>query len=193
MSTSPARVISTEDLPLTKAKWITLKELKYVDDHGQTRRWECAQRKTPVAIFAILRSRTNAFPPSTVIIEQYRPPVDKVVVGLVDANETPEEAAIRELHEETGYTATSVRESSPIIVCDPGMTNANMKLIVLDVDMADKLETPDQQLDAGEHIIRRVVSLDNLASELEGGFIVDARLFHFAAGYIIHKQLGASR
>lgn len=34
-----------------------------------------------VAIFAILRSKTNAFPLSTVIIEQYRPPIDKIIIG----------------------------------------------------------------------------------------------------------------
>jgi len=35
-----------------------------------------------VAILAILRSETNAFPLSTVVVEQYRPPIDKFVVGM---------------------------------------------------------------------------------------------------------------
>ena len=39
-----------------------------------------------VAILAILRSESNAFPPSTVIIEQYRPPVDKYVIGKTQPN-----------------------------------------------------------------------------------------------------------
>jgi len=34
-----------------------------------------------VAVFAVLRSKSNAFPVSTVIIEQYRPPIDKFIVG----------------------------------------------------------------------------------------------------------------
>ena len=34
-----------------------------------------------MAVLAILRSKSNAFPPSTVIIEQYRPPVDAYVIG----------------------------------------------------------------------------------------------------------------
>jgi hypothetical protein len=34
-----------------------------------------------VAILAIIQSETNAFPTSTVIIEQYRPPIDKFIIG----------------------------------------------------------------------------------------------------------------
>ncbi|KAF8350925.1 NUDIX hydrolase domain-like protein [Amanita rubescens] len=149
-------------------------------DNAKTvdRTWECAERKTrksaaldAVAILAILRSKTNAFEPSTVIIEQYRPPLDKIAIelpaGLVDEGESPEKAAIRELFEETGYTATRVIESSPILVNDPGMTNANMKLVLLDVTMEDALENPGQHLDVGEHIVKRVVKLQKLEDELK--------------------------
>lgn len=34
-----------------------------------------------VAVLAILQSKTNAFAPSTVVIEQYRPPIDKFIIG----------------------------------------------------------------------------------------------------------------
>ena len=37
---------------------------------------------TAVAIFAILKSKTGAFPLSTVILEQYRPPLGKHVIGM---------------------------------------------------------------------------------------------------------------
>jgi ADP-ribose pyrophosphatase len=40
--------------------------------------------------------------------------------GLIDKGETAEQAAIRELEEETGFKAVSVLESSPVIVSDPG-------------------------------------------------------------------------
>jgi ADP-ribose pyrophosphatase len=71
------------------------------------RLWECAERKTrkssgvdgqflnglcfffleqrraclAVAVFAIIRSKNKSFAPSTVLIEQYRPPIDKYIVG----------------------------------------------------------------------------------------------------------------
>src|ERR1700683_326603 len=34
-----------------------------------------------VAVLAMIRSKTNAFPLSTVVIEQYRPPIDKFIIG----------------------------------------------------------------------------------------------------------------
>ena len=40
--------------------------------------------------------------------------------GLVDEGETPEQAAFRELEEETGYKAQKVLETSPLMVPDPG-------------------------------------------------------------------------
>ncbi|KAJ3794470.1 NUDIX hydrolase domain-like protein [Lentinula aff. detonsa] len=200
MSQQP-KVISVTDLLPHEAKWITLKKIKYTDAEGHERLWEVAQRKTrktsgidAVAILAILKSRTNSFPPSTVVVEQYRPPIDRFIVGtlelpagLIDEGETPEQAAIRELEEETGYKADSVIESSPVLVSDPGMTNANMKLVVLNVTLEDKLETPDQKLESGEFIVRRVIELRKLLEELKvydsKGFILDARLHHLAAGY----------
>jgi ADP-ribose pyrophosphatase len=49
-----------------------------------------------------------------------------------------------------------------------GMTNANMKLVILSVFLDDKMEAPDAKLDAGEFIVKRVVELDKLSDELKG-------------------------
>ena len=77
---------------------------------------------TGVAILAILTSSTA--PLSTIIIEQFRPPVNSYVIelpaGLIDPKETIESTAFRELEEETGYKADKVLEISNLMVCDPG-------------------------------------------------------------------------
>ncbi|KAF9653371.1 hypothetical protein BDM02DRAFT_3135549 [Thelephora ganbajun] len=172
MSQQPKN-LSKEILPASEAKWVTLKKIKWQDDKGVERVWESAERTTrkatgidAVAIFTLIRSKTNAFPLSTIVVEQYRPPVGKFVVefpaGLVDENETPEQAALRELEEETGYVGEEIIHVSPILAGDPGMTNATMKLVFVGVACEDQLETPEQKLDDGESITIRVVELAKL-------------------------------
>lgn len=142
-------------LATEEAKWTELRKIEWSDQSGKYRVWEAAARKTrgktgidAVAIAPILRYPNK--PPSTLIIIQYRPPIEAFCVefpaGLIDEGETPEEAAVRELKEETGYegkvcesnlslsnqlgltnATMKVKDSSPVIVSDPGLTTANMK------------------------------------------------------------------
>ncbi len=117
--------------------------------------------------------------------------------GLIDDGETPEAAAIRELREETGYEAEGALDSSSVLANDPGplspfvlcfpvtsvwsfgiyahtsiinlgMTTANMKLITLDVQLDGEMESPDQNLEDGESIVRRIVEVKNLYRVLKG-------------------------
>jgi 8-oxo-dGTP pyrophosphatase MutT (NUDIX family) len=54
--------------------------------------------------------------PELLLQKQYRPPIDKVVIevpaGLIDAGETVEECAVRELKEETGYVGVAEETST---------------------------------------------------------------------------------
>ncbi|TFY78244.1 hypothetical protein EWM64_g5769 [Hericium alpestre] len=138
-----------------------------------------ASLRSAVAILAIIRSKTKAFETSTVVVEQYRPPIDKFMIelpaGLIDEGETTEQAALRELEEETGYVGTGIEETGDVV------------LVIVNVDLEDKLETPKQKLDEGETITVHVVELAKLYQELKGfvkrGCMVDARLDHIAVGY----------
>lgn len=48
------------------------------------------------------------------------------------------------------------------------MTNANMQLAVLNVDLEDKMEFPEPNLEIGEDIVTKVVELAKLKAELDG-------------------------
>ncbi|KAI1406786.1 NUDIX domain-containing protein [Hypoxylon sp. FL1857] len=183
------------ELPVDQAKWVTLKRVDYTDQVGKQRTWEVATRKTrgkagvdAVAMGNILLHPSR--PASTMLVIQYRPPLDSYTVewpaGLIDAEETAEQAAVREFKEETGYHCR-VLSISPVQAADPGMSDANMQLVMVEVQLREGDEEPEQRLEDGEHIQRVVVPLSELYERLveyskSERMIVAAKLFHFAAG-----------
>ncbi|KAF2659403.1 hypothetical protein K491DRAFT_651182 [Lophiostoma macrostomum CBS 122681] len=200
MPASP-KVTAVDPLPSAEAKWIEFQKISWTDQTGKPRIWESASRKTrgasgvdAVAISTVIRHPSR--PPSTIIILQFRPPVDAICVefpaGLVDAKETPADASLRELHEETGYKG-KLSYISPTIVSDPGMSTANMQLATVEVNLKEGDTEPEQALDDGEFIERVVVPLEELYERLEKyseeGKRVDARLWHWAAGLHFAKTM----
>ncbi|CAG8543789.1 8246_t:CDS:2 [Rhizophagus irregularis] len=135
------RINSKEPLENKESRWIGLYKLEYSDPKGNKRFWEIAERKTrgsseldAVGIVSLLKSKNNE---STQIILclQFRPSINKMSVefpaGLVDREETPEKAALRELEEETGYHGKIV-SSYYTMYSNVGMTNTNNKLIFVE-------------------------------------------------------------
>jgi len=63
------------------------------------------------------------------------------------------------------------------------MTTANMKLVILDVPLDGEMESPDQNLDDGESIVRRAVEVKKLYRVLQGMlyFVGCARSHHSQA------------
>jgi ADP-ribose pyrophosphatase len=194
MSLAP-KITKVSPLPADEAKWIEFQKIEWTDEAGKSRIWEAANRKTrgksgvdAVAIAPILLHPSR--PASTLVIKQYRPAVHATCIefpaGLIDDGETPEEAATRELYEETGYKGRLL-SITPTMVCDPGMSTANMQFAIVEVPLEESDKLPEQHLDEGEHIQRFVVPLAELHDKLmafsrEKDTVVDARLLHWAAG-----------
>ncbi|KAI1408221.1 MutT/nudix family protein [Hypoxylon sp. FL1857] len=201
MSFENAKVLSTEPLANSDAVWIKLVKLTYTDSKSQTRTWESAERTTRpktsdidgVGIVAILEKPTG---PEIILQKQYRAPIDKVTIevpaGLVDEGETVEEAAIRELKEETGYVAKA-SETSPMMFNDPGFCNTNLRMVHVTVDMSlPENQNLQPELEEDEFIEVFLVPLANLYDEckrLEAeGYAIDARVGTFAEGIECAKQ-----
>ncbi|KAH8879336.1 hypothetical protein GQ53DRAFT_756065 [Thozetella sp. PMI_491] len=202
MTAGISHVVSTEPLLETEAVWTKLVKKTYKDPNGVTRTWESAERRTRpkscdidgVGIVAILEKETG---PEIVLQKQYRPPLDKIVIeipaGLIDEGETAEQAAIRELKEETGYVG-EILEVSPIMFNDPGFCNTNLKMVHVSVDMSlPANQDLKPELEENEFIEVFHLRLTDLWVELEKleaeGYAIDARLGNLAEGIEFAKKL----
>lgn len=76
---------------------------------------------------------------------------------------------------------------SPTVAADPGLSNANMGLVMVEVNLDENEEPAEQRLDDGEHIQRVTVPIAELYDKLveyskKDRHVIAAKLFHFAAG-----------
>eukprot|EP00124_Ichthyophonus_hoferi_P000900 Ihof_evm9s39 gene=Ihof_evmTU9s39 len=155
--------------------WLRMSQLTYKDPVGKERTWDMVERTTrreeidAVAVFALLESSTMG--PKTILVRQYRPPLDKICVelpaGLVEKGEKPEQAAIRELKEETGYSGV-VHKVTCMMYNDPGITNANMRMVLVKVNLdLEENKNPTPHCDPGEFVETIIVPIDGLCDQLK--------------------------
>merc|ERR1712093_774842 len=186
------KVPTSRPLDAKDGKFVELNELTYRAANGTERRWESTNRKTRKA--GVIADAVDIFtqithpkhPPATILVLQFRPPIDAISVefpaGLIDEGESPEQAALRELAEETGYgspdfpaTKGRVIEVSEVCADSPGMSTETTVLVSVRVD-----------LDEGEFIEKRIVYIKDLYDTLREyqklGYMVDTRLHHLAYG-----------
>ena len=109
-----------------------------------------------------------------VLIRQYRHGVGKILVeipaGIMDdEDESPRQAAQRELLEETGYTSEQFIEVGKVYPNPATHTNVTHSFLALDVEKVGQ-----QNLDAAEEIDVFLVPLDEFISLVKGGGLPQA-------------------
>ena len=169
------RVTDSKEVGATR--WIRLKELEYMDIKGNKRLWNMAQRTTKtqevdaVAIFAKLVGGSMGDNGSTILVRQFRPPVDSFTIelpaGLVDKGETPEQAALRELKEETGYLGKVSDVTKPVSL-SPGFSDEKVAIVSVTVDMNEEANKhPIPEPEEGEYVQTILVPFEKLTEELD--------------------------
>jgi len=205
VSPGDAKILKTEPLDSKDARWTRLILTRYTDPLGQERTWEHAERPTRpknsevdgVGIVAILDKPTG---PEIILQKQFRPPINAVTIevpaGLIDAGETPEEAAIRELKEETGYVGV-VSETTPVMFngsfSNPGFCNTNLRMIHVTIDLSlPENQSPKPELEENEFIEVFTIPLKDFYPELKKleaqGYAMDARVATIAEGFELAKR-----
>ncbi len=150
---------------LTNEKWLNLFAATF-EHQGHIGRWVFASRKArphggaggdAVLIVPILR--TPGEPPRLVMVKEFRVPVGDYIyafpAGLLEAGESIEDTARRELREETGLEVVAVQRVTQPLYSSSGLTDEAVAMAFVEARA-----TPDTppKLDASEDL--QVVLLD---------------------------------
>ncbi|XP_072309712.1 ADP-sugar pyrophosphatase [Eucyclogobius newberryi] len=183
---------------IASGNWVKLEKTTYVDPVGNTRIWETVKRTTRqatqadgVGIIALLKRTLHK--DCVVMVKQFRPPMGSYSLefpaGLIDKGETAEEAALRELKEETGYKGEVVGVT-PVTCLDPGLSNCTTQIVMVNINGDDRENIhPTQQLGEGEFVEVILLPLDEFQEKIDelmkkGKIIVDAKVYIYAMGMV---------
>ena len=171
---------------IASGNWIALNRISYQDNKGATHTWESVSRKRSAGAVAIICTLVPSG--RLILIRQYRPPVDGIVVefpaGLVNPGESPEETAVRELREETGYRGKLVR-LIPDSFSSPGLCFETVRLAIMTADEREQGELVTD-FDETEDIETVLVEPDRMVEFLQqaarNGDRIDGRVCSYAVG-----------
>ena len=131
---------------LTNLKWLNMFNIEYIDKNGENKIWQVASRsKKPKCVTG------NFSIPDAVVIVPYHTSREKMVItkeyrvpiadyeygfpaGLVDAGESVQQAARRELAEETGLTLTRILKVGPPVYSSAGMTDESVSMVYVECE-----------------------------------------------------------
>ncbi|MDC1541874.1 NUDIX hydrolase [Candidatus Pseudothioglobus singularis] len=144
-----------------------------VDDvtlpNGKKAKRELVKHSGAVAVIAITKDRKIVF------VEQYRKPLERTLVeipaGKLEEGEDPKEAAIRELEEETGYTANNLQLLTSFYT-SPGFADEIVHIYI--TDELEKLDNPPKG-DEDEFVEVLELTLDEAKRYVEEQRIQDAK------------------
>ena len=118
------------------------------------------------------------------LVKQFRKPIETVLweipAGRLEKGENPKDCAIRELKEETGYSAENVK------LIHQFYTSAGFSNEKLYIYLATNLSEGDMKLDEGEYLDVHKVTLDEALKMVLNNEIRDAKT---SIGILLCKEL----
>jgi len=131
---------------LTAEKWLNLFKVSYISRTGDEKFWQMASRQKEPKCIAGGYRRPDAVvivpfhigENKMVVTREYRVPLNDYEygfpAGLVDSGESVEQAARRELMEETGLTVSRFIKISPPLYSSAGMTDESVAMAYVECE-----------------------------------------------------------
>lgn len=122
--------------PLLKTKFLNFMSTSYRDMLGVTREWVWAQRPNSTAAVMVVPTVITPEGPKLCLIKEFRVPLSGYEwgfpAGLIDPGEPIENAARRELKEETGLDIVKVLRTSPPVYNSAGVTDESISVMFVE-------------------------------------------------------------
>jgi ADP-ribose pyrophosphatase len=164
--------VPIEAREIHRGRVITVREERARFPDGTTGLLDVVHHPGASAVIPFL-SDPGGTDPTILLIKQFRHAAGKwlleVPAGRLDAGESPEDCARRELREETGCTAQDVVRLTSIFTT-PGFSNE-----VIHLFMATGLTKGDAKREADEFIEPVPMGMSEALAKIEGGSIQDAK------------------
>jgi ADP-ribose pyrophosphatase len=171
--------ISTE--PIFEGKMITLQVDTVAMPDGRTATREIVKHPGAAAVMALLDGKL-------LVVEQFRKPLEKfqieIPAGKLDAGEDPLEAAARELEEETGYRADSLKLVSAFFT-SPGFADEKLYLY-----FAENVTVGTQHTDEDEYLQVEAITLEQAEAYIAEGRISDAKTILAVYAWKLYQLTG---
>ena len=168
--------MSFEDLPPPEVMWVG----KFVRAIRRGK-WEYASRANDIRAVVILAEHEG----KVILVDQPRVPLGKRslelpagLVGDIDPNATIEETAVKELEEETGFTADHVERLGDFYA-SPGMLSEGFTLVRATGLRKIGEGGGDENEDINVHLVPRADIPDFIEQKRREGFGVDVKLLLF--------------
>jgi ADP-ribose pyrophosphatase len=172
------KTLESEDVD--QNEFLTYRKDRFRTKDGQEGHYHYIVNNHAVGVFA--RLSDGRF----VMIREYRYTFDRIslshVQGGIDEGETPEEAAGRELEEETGFKASSLT-SLGWRATVPGFSAEKIHVF-----LAEDLCEGEKCLDGMEDIENVIMTADEIEAAIDAGEIWDSQVI--VGWHLVRKHLG---
>lgn len=146
---------------LKKTPFVEFMQTNYMNMKNKLSNWCWCRRpgnRKAVVIAAVTEND------ELVVTREYRVPIEGYEIGfpagLIDKGEKPEDAARRELEEETGLKIVEILHTSPAILSSPGITNEAIHMVYAKVSGKPNTD----QLEDSEDIETFLLTKDEVAA-----------------------------